>query len=84
MDTLCTNKVAANIPRIRIHYYHKNHWFFFSKLILKCEICIESLISPTFFDCLIFESGPRPLRTLIPQMSAITLGLQFQMTVIAE
>ena len=30
-------------------------------MILKCESCIESWIFPTFFDWLLFISGPRPL-----------------------
>ena len=56
------NKLAAPMQNIRIYYNNQNHVF--SKMILKCESCIESWIFPTFFDWLLFIPGPRPLITL--------------------
>ena len=47
MDTLCTNKVASSMPKIRIYHNHKNHIFL--KLILKCESYMESWIPPNIF-----------------------------------
>ena len=62
MDTLCTNKVAAAMPKIKIYHYHLNH--IFSKMILKCESCIESWILPTFFDWLLFIPASRPFTSI--------------------
>ena len=59
MDTLCTNKVAASIPKIKCNHNHYN--YIFSKMILNCESCIVNWIFPTVFDCLLFIPGPRPL-----------------------
>ena len=39
-EHIIKNKVAASMAKIKIYYNHKNH--IFSKLILKCESCIES------------------------------------------
>ena len=50
------------MPKIKIFKNHTNH--IFSKMILKCESCIESWIFPTFFDWLLFIPESRSLKHL--------------------
>ena len=54
MDTWCTSKVAAPMPKNLLKPY-------IFKMILKCESCIESWIFPKFFNWLLFVPGPRSL-----------------------